>query len=119
MNNNQELGREGEEIAVRYLLENGYKIIERNFFCYSGEIDIISKDKNEYVFIEVKTRTSKAYGEPIEAVHSIKQKHIWKAAEYYVYKNKLEKAFIRLDVIEVYKKHKKFYIRHIKKAISK
>lgn len=118
MNNKQELGREGEEITVRYLLQNGYKIIERNFFCYSGEIDIIAKDKDEYVFIEVKTRTSRKYGEPIEAVHSIKQKHMWKAIAYYVYKNKLENNFIRLDIIEVYKKNEKFYIRHVKKAIT-
>lgn len=112
------IGRSGEDIAVKYLLENNYKIIERNFTCRQGEIDIIVKDKNEMVFIEVKTRTNKNYGEPIDAVTYYKQKHILKSVQYYLYKRKLEDVFIRIDVIEVIKKEEKYYINHIKNAIS-
>lgn len=98
-------GVEGEDIANRYLKMNNYTILDRNFSCRQGEIDIIAKDNimNEYVFIEVKTRKNDKYGEPVEAVDKKKQKHIVYATEYYVYKNELENAFIRFDVISIYK----------------
>ena len=116
--NNKILGNEGEEEATKYLMKNGYKIIERNFLCKQGEIDIIAKDKNEIVFVEVKTRRSTKYGLPAEAVDENKQKHIYKAAEYYLYKNKLEKEYVRIDVIEIYYKNNSYKINHIKKAID-
>lgn len=109
-----ELGREGEETATKYLEKQGYQIIQRNFSCKQGEIDIIAKDKNEYVFIEVKTRQNTHYGMPCEAVHSRKQKHIWYTTKYYLYLHKLESQYIRFDVVEVYKKKGEFYINHIK-----
>lgn len=109
-----ELGKEGEEYASKYLQEQGYTIIQRNFECKQGEIDIIAKDKEEYVFIEVKTRQNFHYGMPSEAVTEKKKKHIWNATKYYLYSHKLENEFIRFDVIEVYKKKNKFYINHIK-----
>lgn len=109
-----EIGVIGEDLAVKFLLEKGYKIWKRNFKCNQGEIDIIAYDKNEIVIIEVKTRKSIKYGIPAEAVNLEKQKHIFKAAKYLVYKYKLEKEFIRFDVIEVYIKDTKYYINHIK-----
>lgn len=112
------VGRNGECIAEKYLIKNGYKIIEKNFRCKQGEIDIIAKDKNEIVFIEVKTRTNKKYGNPIDAVTYIKRKHLLKSIEYYIYLKKLENSFIRIDIIEIYKKQNKFYIKHTKNAIS-
>lgn len=114
MNKSQQLGKEGEEYATNYLKQNGYKIIQRNFECRQGEIDIIAKDKNEYVFIEVKTRQSFKYGMPSEAVTQNKQKHIWNATKYYLYSHKLEKVYVRIDVIEIYKKKDRFYLNHIK-----
>ena len=111
-----ELGKTGEEIGTQYLINNGYKLIIRNFRCRQGEIDIIAKDKDEIVFIEVKTRRNTNYGYPIDAVDKRKQKHILNASQYYVYKNKLEKRKIRFDVIEIYKKDK-FYINHIKNIL--
>lgn len=109
-----EFGKIGEEIATKYLKQNNYEIIERNFRCKQGEIDIIAKENEEIIFIEVKTRSSIMYGRPSEAVNETKQKHIKKAAKYYVYLNKLENCYIRLDVIEIYFKNNKFYINHIK-----
>ena len=75
---NQELGKIGEELAAKYLTQNKYKIIQRNFRCKFGEIDIIAYDlKNkELVFFEVKTRSNFKYGRPSEAVTKIKKKHI-------------------------------------------
>ena len=90
-----ELGRIGEETATRYLEKQGYQIIQRNFSCKQGEIDIIAKDKNEYVFIEVKTRQNRHYGMPCEAVDERKQKHIWNATKYYLHLHKLENEYIR------------------------
>ena len=62
-----ELGRIGENIIADYITKLGYKVVERNFECNQGEIDIIAKDKEELVFIEVKTRTDISYGEASEA----------------------------------------------------
>lgn len=113
-----ETGKIGEDIAVRYLEKIGYKILDRNFECKQGEIDIIALDKEEIVFVEVKTRASALYGLPKEAVNKIKKKHIYQSAEFYVYLNHLENTPIRIDVIEVYKKHGIFKVHHIKQAIT-
>ena len=112
-----ELGKDGEEQATDYLKNKGYEIIERNYECRQGEIDIIAKDKEEYVFIEVKTRQNLHYGMPAEAVTPVKEKHIWNASKNYIYSHKLENKFIRFDVIEVYKIKNQFYINHIKQVM--
>lgn len=113
-----ETGRIGEDIAVEYLRQIGYQIIEKNFECKQGEIDIIAIDKEELVFVEVKTRTGEIYGTPREAVDKIKKKHIYKSAEYYIYLKHLENRPIRIDVIEVYKRKEKYVLNHIKQAIT-
>jgi putative endonuclease len=82
-----------------------------------GEIDIIAQDKNEFVFVEVKTRTSEKYGKPAEAVNSTKQKHLIKTVEYYLYVKKLENEFVRIDVIEIYMYNNKYRINHIKQIM--
>lgn len=112
-----EIGKIGEDLAVKFLEKIGYKIIERNFECRQGEIDIISIDKEEIVFIEVKTRTNIKYGRPIDAVNTIKQKHLIRAVEYYLYSKHLENKFIRIDVMEVYIYKHKYKINHIKQII--
>ena len=120
MHTKKELGKIGENIATKYLTEQNYKIIARNFVCRQGEIDIIASDeaKKEIVFIEVKTRTNKKYGEPSEAVDESKQKHIYKSAEYYVYRCNLYNRNIRFDIIEINVdiSTKRIKINHIRKA---
>ena len=111
------LGKKGEELAIQYLQEHNYKIIDKNFRTRLGEIDIIAKDKQELVFIEVKTRTSNQYGSPSEAVDNIKIKHIEKAAEYYIYIKQLQNEYIRFDVIEVMADNGKYKINHIKQIL--
>lgn len=111
---NKEIGKYGENIACKYLEKNGYNILCRNFNTNNSEIDIIAKDKDEIVFIEVKSRTSKQYGAPIESVNEFKKKHIISAAKYYIYKNSLENKNIRFDIIEVYINEKENLINHIK-----
>ena len=81
----QIIGAKGEEKACKYLKMKGYQIMEKNYRCKLGEIDIIAKDKNkEIVFIEVKTRSNLKYGNPAEAVNSGKQIHIKKVASYFL-----------------------------------
>ena len=113
-NDSKPLGNEGENIANDFLIKKGYKILERNFRFSKGEIDIIAQDKNELVFIEVKTRRSMHYGNPIDSVTFNKKKHIYKTANYYLYINKLYNKFIRFDVIEIYILYKKILINHVK-----
>ncbi len=117
MYKNQNLGKLGEDLAVRYLTAEGYQIIQRNFLCRQGEIDIIVSKDEELIFVEVKTRTSLKYGDPIEAVTETKQKHIKKAIKYYLYKNSLNNSFIRIDVIEIYIYKNKYKVNHIKQVI--
>lgn len=109
-----ELGKYGEDKAVSFLEKQNCKILDRNFSCKQGEIDIIAKDNDEIVFYEVKTRNSLEYGKPVDAVDNFKQKHIWEAAKYYLYKNKMMNEFVRFDVIEVYLKNNKVFINQIR-----
>lgn len=112
-----ELGKVGENLAVEYLKKQNYQLLERNFRCKRGEIDIIAKDKQELIFIEVKTRTNKKYGKPADAVTTRKKKHIYKAAEYYLAIHKKLYEYVRIDVIEVYEYKNIYYIHHIKQVM--
>ena len=115
---NKETGKLGEDIAVNYLKQNRYTILDRNFECRQGEIDIIALDKKEIVFIEVKTRTSNKYGTPSEAVNKIKQKHMLQTIKYYLYIRNLSDEFLRIDLIEVYIKNNIYKVNHMKQAFE-
>ncbi len=115
---NQLLGEEGEEIASQYLKMLGYEIIKRNFRCRMGEIDIIAIDKDELVFIEVKTRGQQEYGTPGEAVNKQKKNHIYHVAQYYLMINHMEEVFCRIDVVEIYKKTNSFQVNHLKNCVQ-
>ena len=110
----KDLGNLGEERATNYLKHNGYWILARNFKTNLGEIDIIARDGEEYVFIEVKTRTSSKYGKPIDAIDMQKQKHIIQTSKYYIWVNNLQNKNIRYDVMEVYINEKNILVNHIK-----
>ena len=111
------LGKLGEDLVEKYLIDKNYKIIERNFRGSKGEIDIIAKEDDEIVFIEVKTRSSVICGRPSEAVNKLKKKHLIQTIKYYLYLNKLEDKNIRIDVIEVYISKNNVWINHIKQII--
>ena len=110
-----ELGRFGENAAVKHLKRKGYRILARNFRAGKNEIDIIASRKNEIIFIEVKARTLTAlgdlpYGSPLEAVDIPKQKRTLAAASAYLCKSETEKM-PRFDIIEVYLKHRSGFLR--------
>lgn len=101
MGNNKAFGAFGESLATDYLKENGYRVLERNFSCKTGEIDIIAVQGETVAFIEVKTRSSVRFGLPSEAVSAAKQRRIVKTALYYLQKNRLLDYMCRFDVIEI------------------
>lgn len=84
------------------MIEQGYKIVARNFSGRRGEIDIIARDGEYLVFVEVKYRRDERQGSPAEAVDYRKQQHIRRAAEYYLYKNRVSEAMpCRFDVVAI------------------
>lgn len=96
-------GDEGEEIAVEYIVEKGYEIIDRNYRYGKGEIDIIAKDPEtgETVFIEVKSKKNLEFGDPVYSVTKNKIKQIKRMAELYLYDKEIDEIDCRFDVITV------------------
>jgi len=100
-----DLGKKGEKISVEFLKKQGYKIVETNYRCSVGEIDIVAKDKDVLCFVEVKTRKSDEYGLPEEAVDWHKQRKLVKVALAYLEEKKVYGQDLRFDVVSVYPGH--------------
>ena len=94
-------GQRGEDIAWEYLKKRGYKILERNYRCRYGEIDLVAKDGETIVFVEVKSRRSAAFGEPEESVGPAKQKKISTVALCYLEEKHLHDRPARFDVVSI------------------
>lgn len=117
----RQFGDLGEKTAARYLQDKGYKILGTNFQNKMGrklgEIDIIAKDKEEIVFVEVKTRDYAKYSDtlPEENINYWKLQRLAKTANLYLRQNRLEKAPFRFDAISVWldREEKKAKIKHI------
>jgi putative endonuclease len=73
------IGNRGEEFAADFLISKGYRIIEKNFYSRYGEIDLVTQDSGAIVFVEVKTRRNKSFGDPEDSVTPTKLKRIYKA----------------------------------------
>ncbi len=97
----KDLGKIGEEVALRFLKKKGYRIIEQNYVCNLGEMDIIAKEMDTLVFIEVKTRTSMAFGPPQLAVTPFKQRQLSKVALNFLKEKKLEDVKAGFDVVAI------------------
>lgn len=106
-------GKKGEDLALNYLKNKGYELIVRNFRSKFGEIDLIVKDGEVIVFVEVKYRLSDDYGSPKDAVTYDKIKKIIKTAEYFIVKNNLNSLY-RFDVVSIFKNN----IEHVKNAFT-
>jgi putative endonuclease len=94
-------GKRGEELAAAHLAEAGYRIVERNYRCFFGEIDIVAWEGETLVFAEVKSRRSEAYGPPQLAVGREKQKKISRIALHYLSEKGLRHCRARFDVVAV------------------
>lgn len=114
------IGKSGEMAAEIYLKNQGYSIINRNFRCKKGEIDIIVKKHNILAFVEVKTRNSLKYGSPSEAITESKIKHIRSTALWYISTRNLNRPGLdyRFDVIEILRMNDQQYINHILNAFQ-
>lgn len=95
------LGKRGEEIAVDYLQKKGYRIVERGFRLFRGELDIIAYDGKTLVFVEVKTRAGTEFGLPEEAVTPAKQSQIKRIAQGYLIERRLGDPDCRFDVLSI------------------
>lgn len=95
------LGTRGEMLACDYLCKQGYQILEKNFRCKLGEIDIVAEKTGRLRFIEIKTRSGAGFGRPEEAVHPQKQKKLTKLAMWYLKEKRLSDTSISFDVLAV------------------
>lgn len=95
------LGRKGEKLVENYLIKHGFQILKRNYRTPFGEADIVARDQDEIVFIEVKTRESERFGTPREAVDANKRKRYRQIAKFF-WKEDGEEPNARFDVAEVY-----------------
>lgn len=95
------LGERGELAACGFLIKKGYAILEKNYKCRIGEIDLIARRKGRLAFVEVKTRTSGQRGAPQEAVDLKKQEKIFRLAEWYLKEKRLGEIPVAFDVVAV------------------
>ena len=117
--NNRKIGDVYEVLVIAYLEEKGYKIIEHNFRCHIGEIDIIALYQKYIVFIEVKYRKNMNHGNPLEAVTTKKQKIISKCATYYLLIHPMyQNIGVRFDVVGVQKEKLTHQMIHIENAFE-
>ena len=115
MAQHNELGKKGEQLAVDFLFKNGYEIVERNYRFDKAEVDIIARKDNILAIVEVKTRSTKDFGNPQDFVKSKQIKNLVKAVDEYVNENDLD-IEVRFDIIAIVKEKKGFKIEHLENA---
>lgn len=98
---NQTQGQRGEGLAVAYLEARGFQVLQRNYRCPLGELDLVAREGEHLVFVEVKCRTSSRFGHPAEAVGYRKKKRLERLARYYLREHRLENQPCRFDVVSV------------------
>lgn len=119
MNNaKQVLGKQGERIAERYLKRKGYKLVERNFRCSAGEVDLIVLDRRVIVFVEVKTRSGDRFGTPLEAVQSRKQQKMIQTAQFFLSEKGLQQREARFDVVGITWPGREPVVEHVENAFE-
>ena len=100
-----QLGLKGEEIAEKWLVQHGYRIIEKNYRSQQGEIDLITRESGFLVFVEVKSYSFRSLGPPLGAVRKNKRESVIHAARTYLYKKGIKNEFCRFDVIAIYRRN--------------
>jgi putative endonuclease len=115
--NTRPLGAKGERLAASYLQDRGWEVLERNYRCWLGEIDLVCRDHGTIVFVEVKTRTSTDFARPDESVTHRKQAKLRRLVEEYLVTHHLESADVRFDVLGVSAGSRRPEFEHIKGAL--
>ena len=122
MNWKKELGEWGEDLALQYLMNKGYRLLNKNYRSREGEIDLIvltptSHNPELLVFVEVKTRSNSVFGDPIEAVSEKKISRLKKAADYFLHQNAAYAELpCRFDVLGIEYNGETFGIEHLEDA---
>jgi putative endonuclease len=112
------LGKEGERVAELYLKHKGYKLVQRNYRCAAGELDLIVLDRRVVVFVEVKTRSGYGFGSPLEAVEFHKQRKMIQAAQYFLSEKRLHQRDARFDVVGISWPGREPVVEHIENAFE-
>ena len=115
MAQHNELGKKGEQLAVDFLLKKGYVIVERNYRFQKSEVDIIAKLGEILAIVEVKTRSSKDFGNPQDFVKPKQIQRLVKAVDEYITSNNLD-VEVRFDIIAIVKTVKGYEIEHLENA---
>jgi putative endonuclease len=116
MQNTHSKGESGERVAEKFLTEKDFRLIERNYRYERGEIDLIFDDHGILVFVEVKTRSSDAYGEPEDSITPRKRRQIRKVAEAYLWEKNIKDTECRFDVVAIKRDGMKETINYYKNA---
>lgn len=111
-------GKKGEDVAVAYLKAKGYRIIERNYRCMFGEIDIVAEEANTVVFVEVKSRRSDLFGDPQFAVGPDKQRKMSKISIHYLKEKNIYPIDARFDVVAVKMRQDGIHVDIIRNAFE-
>ena len=112
------VGKAGEDLAERFLKRQGYAIVERNYRCPLGEIDLIALNKRVVVFVEVKTRRVDTSGAPLESVNAVKQRRLKRAALHYLNKHRLHDRDVQFDVVGISLRSDPPAVQHIRHAFD-
>jgi putative endonuclease len=110
------LGERGEKLAATWLQHRGFRIVESNYRSRLGEIDLVCRDGRELVFVEVKTKSSAAFSDPVQSVTNTKQHKVRRLAEEYMISRRLEDSEVRFDVLGVTVDSEPPAFEHIKGA---
>ena len=116
MNTSRSLGARGESAAVRYLVRLGWTILDRNWRCREGELDIVAHDGSRPVVCEVKTRSSTDYGDPLEAITPDKARRLRRLAWRWAAENGVPGAGIGVDVLALVGDRDGFTVRHLREV---
>ena len=110
------LGKYGEMMAADFLARQGYEIVERNWHCRQGELDLIAKDQDQWVFVEVKTRSSKTADSGFEAVDQLKLQKLRRTIARWCELKQISSIKLRLDVVSVYVSAGNVRFEHLKQV---
>ena len=109
------LGKEGEAMAAKYLEDKGYAILDRDWHCGHKDLDLVATKDNTVIFVEVKTRTGSAWGDPQDFVTDRKIRRIINSADAYIRYNRIDMD-VRFDIVSIVVENGEFNIEHIEQA---
>ncbi len=112
------VGRAGEALAERYLEQQGYAVVERNYRCPLGEVDLIARHRRVLVFVEVKTRRVETSGTPLESVNAAKQRRLKRVALHYLGQHHLHDQDVQFDVVGIRLGADPPEVRHVRRAFD-